>query len=434
MAHTLTTALRAQTHEHANQLHTALALVESGRLEAARAVLSRRAADEEASDDVLAALLDAKAAQARERGVALTWSAPLRPLDLLTVLGNLVDNALDAAAAPDLSAADRWVDVEVVSDAAGLLVQGGRRRPRTLRRGPRPTLRPGLVDEAHRRRRTRHGAVADAADRGGGRRGRGRRDRLGHRVHRRGAPHPPTPGGDMTARPYRVLVVEDEQLTAETYVAHLDRLPGFEVAAVAGSLLAARQVAAAGLHADGRFPFDVVLLDMNLPDGHGLDFLHQLRAAGFHGGVLALTAATDLPVVRRAVAYGVTQYLVKPFGFDEFADRLGGFRAASAMLAGDGALDGQEQVDAVFRVSRERRAEALPKGLTESTLREVVELLGADPETALSAAEVGERLGISRVTARRYLEHLERIRRVRRSARHGGRGRPEQEYRWAGRT
>ena len=104
------------------------------------------------------------------------------------------------------------------------------------------------------------------------------------------------------------------------------------------------------------------------------------------------------------------------------------------MLAGDGALDGQEQVDAVFRVSRERRAEALPKGLTEGTLREVVELLGADAETALSAAEVGERLGISRVTARRYLEHLERIRRVRRSARHGGRGRPEQEYRWAGRT
>ena len=59
VAHTLTTALRAQTHEHAIQLHTALALVESGRLEAARAVLSRRAADEEASDDVLAALLTA---------------------------------------------------------------------------------------------------------------------------------------------------------------------------------------------------------------------------------------------------------------------------------------------------------------------------------------------------------------------------------------
>lgn len=238
----------------------------------------------------------------------------------------------------------------------------------------------------------------------------------------------------MSARPYRVLVVEDEALTAQTYVDHLHRMPGFEVAAVAGSLLEARKVTAAGLHADGRFPFDVVLLDMNLPDGHGLDFLQQLRGAGFHGGVLALTAATDLPVLRRAVAYGVVQYLVKPFGFDEFAARLGGFRAASALLAGGGALEGQEQVDAVFRVSRERRAEELPKGLTEGTLREVVDLLGADPGRGHSAAEVGERLGISRVTARRYLEHLERIRRVRRSARHGGRGRPEQEYRWAGRT
>ena len=92
----------------------------------------------------------------------------------------------------------------------------------------------------------------------------------------------------------RVLVVEDEQLTAETYVAHLDRLPGFEVAAVAGSLLAARQVAAAGLHADGRFPFDVVLLDMNLPDRHGLVLCRQLRAAGLVVDVIAVTAAREV--------------------------------------------------------------------------------------------------------------------------------------------
>ena len=234
----------------------------------------------------------------------------------------------------------------------------------------------------------------------------------------------------MAERPYRVLVVEDEESTAHTYAEYIGRLPGFEVAALARSLLEARQVTAAGLHGEGRFGFDVVLLDMNLPDGHGLDFLMQLRAAGFQGGVLALTAATDLPVVRRALSLGVVQYLVKPFGFEEFADRLGGFRAASAMLAGAGRLSGQEQVDAVFRVSRERRAEELPKGLTEGTLREVVELLSADPATARSAAEVAAALGIPGVTARRSLEHLERIRRVVRGARHGTRGRPEQEYRW----
>lgn len=225
-------------------------------------------------------------------------------------------------------------------------------------------------------------------------------------------------------REYRVLVVEDEELTAQTYVDYIGRMQGFAVAHVAGTLDSARRRLAAGLHRDGKFDVDVVLLDLNLPDGHGLDLLQQLRTAGFQGGVLALTAATELPVLRRAISLGVVQYLVKPFGFEEFSERLSGFRAAAGLLAGSGRLAGQEQVDEVFRASGRRGREELPKGLTEGTLNEVVELV--------RAAEVGEACGVSRVTARRYLEHLERTGRVRRTARHGGRGRPEQEYRWDG--
>jgi response regulator of citrate/malate metabolism len=232
-------------------------------------------------------------------------------------------------------------------------------------------------------------------------------------------------------REYRVLIVEDAALTAQTYEDYLARLPGFRAVHTAGTLASARQFVAAGLHRDGRFGFDVVLLDLNLPDGHGLDLLQQLRAAGFQGGVLALTAATELPVVRRAFSLGVVQYLVKPFGFDEFAERMTGFRAAARMIAGTGRLSGQEQVDEVFRTSGRRGREELPKGLTEGTLTEVVELLRT-VDGGRSAAEVGQACGVSRVTARRYLEHLERTGKVSRSARHGGRGRPEQEYRWAG--
>lgn len=129
VAHTLTSALRAQTHEHANQLHTALSLVEAGRLESAKAVLSRHERPGQDSEDVVIALLAAKAAQARERGVALEHRvglarpAPLDALDLITVVGNLVDNALEAAGAPEVPEADRWVDVEVGSGAEGLVVQ-----------------------------------------------------------------------------------------------------------------------------------------------------------------------------------------------------------------------------------------------------------------------------------------------------------------------
>ena len=124
----------------------------------------------------------------------------------------------------------------------------------------------------------------------------------------------------MTAADLRVLIVEDEPITARTYAGYLERVPGFRAAATAHTLDQARRVLHAALRGDGRV--DVVLLDLNLPDGHALDLLAQVRGAGFTGAVLALTAATELPVVRRALALGVTQYLVKPFGFDEFAQRL----------------------------------------------------------------------------------------------------------------
>ncbi|MCG7421529.1 GHKL domain-containing protein [Micrococcus porci] len=128
LSRTLTAALRSQTHEHANQLHTALALLDSGRTDAARDVLTRHRRPDQDAEDVVSALLEAKAAQAAERGVELTYAvrlsapAPLAALDLVSVVGNLVDNALDAAA-DAAEPAGRWVDADVTCDADGLLVQ-----------------------------------------------------------------------------------------------------------------------------------------------------------------------------------------------------------------------------------------------------------------------------------------------------------------------
>lgn len=127
-ARTLTAALRAQTHEHANQLHTALSLLDTGRIAAARDVLSRHQRPSRDAADVVTALLEAKTAQAGRRGVQLDHRVrldappPLRTLDLVSVVGNLVDNALDAAAAR-ADPEDRWAEAEVVSDEHGLVVQ-----------------------------------------------------------------------------------------------------------------------------------------------------------------------------------------------------------------------------------------------------------------------------------------------------------------------
>ncbi|WP_327178042.1 sensor histidine kinase [Streptomyces sp. NBC_01335] len=111
-------ALRAQAHEAANRLHTVVSLIELGRAEEAvgfataelelAQVLTDRVVGSVA-EPVLAALLLGKAAQANERGVELVLAEDSRiddgvlpdtlaQRDLVTVLGNLIDNALDAAA------------------------------------------------------------------------------------------------------------------------------------------------------------------------------------------------------------------------------------------------------------------------------------------------------------------------------------------------
>lgn len=134
---TLGDALRAQTHEHGNRMHTAVALLELGRSDEAIEILTETSRQSQslvdqvtarrAGDPAVGALLLGKASQARERGIDWrvriapdTPTSPLSPVDSVAVLGNLIDNAMDAAS----DSADRWVEV-VLEPAAddGILLE-----------------------------------------------------------------------------------------------------------------------------------------------------------------------------------------------------------------------------------------------------------------------------------------------------------------------
>ena len=222
----------------------------------------------------------------------------------------------------------------------------------------------------------------------------------------------------------RVLVVEDEQLAAEAHAAYTNRVEGFEVAAVARSASEAMRK----LEADPEI--DLILLDMHLPDGHGLGLLQRLRAAGHLCDVIAVTSARDADVVRHAVAQGVVLYLLKPFSFANFRAKLEQYAAYRDQLAAASTDVVQADVDQLFGTLRARGSSAaLPKGMSPESHRQVTEVLRASAQ-ALSASEVAERIGASRVTARRYLEHLADEGLVERAQRYGGSGRPEVEYAW----
>ena|SRR5215207_2328740 len=222
----------------------------------------------------------------------------------------------------------------------------------------------------------------------------------------------------------RVLVVEDDTMLAAAHQELVGRVPGFEVIGVAHSggealrFLAVRQV-------------DLILLDIYLPDMTGLDVCRAVRAQGRTTDVIAVTSARDLDVVRAAVTQGIVQYLLKPFTFASLRDKLIQYadyrRQVTTTEPPQVAV--QQDVDRVLATLRAPGRPAQPKGMSEDTLAAVVRTLQAT-SAELSAAQVADDIGVSRVTARRYLEHLAEQRLATRSPRYGGAGRPEYLYRW----
>jgi response regulator of citrate/malate metabolism len=221
----------------------------------------------------------------------------------------------------------------------------------------------------------------------------------------------------------RVLVVEDEPVAAEAHTAYVGRVEGFAVVATVGTSQAA-------LKTLQDREIDVVLLDMNLPDRHGLDVVRAMRAAGHRADVIAVTSARDLEIVRAAVSLGIVQYLLKPFVFATLRDRLLAYRSYREQLTAGTQVGTQAEVDEVFASVRVAGEPRLPKGMGEELLSRVSRVL-READGGRSASELGEALGVSRVTARRYAEYLCETKVVLRRSRYAGAGRPEVEYLWA---
>jgi response regulator of citrate/malate metabolism len=221
----------------------------------------------------------------------------------------------------------------------------------------------------------------------------------------------------------RVLVVEDEPIAAEAHTAYVSRVSGFVPVATVGTSQAA-------LKALQDKHIDVVLLDMNLPDRHGLDVVRAMRAAGHRADVIAVTSARDLEVVRAAVSLGIVQYVLKPFVFATLRERLLAYRAYRDQHAAGQEISTQAEVDEVFAGARSGGDTHLPKGMGEELLTRVSRTI-READGGRSASELGEILGVSRVTARRYAEHLCETKVVVRRSRYAGAGRPEVEYLWS---
>ena len=219
----------------------------------------------------------------------------------------------------------------------------------------------------------------------------------------------------------RTLVVDDDFRVAELHCAYVEQVKGFTVAGRA-------HTGGQALESVERLRPELVLLDIYLPDMSGLEVLRRLRE-GENGtvDVISITAAREVESLRAAMRGGVVHYLIKPFLFAAFEEKLLSYAAARVRMD-NLARANQGDVDRIFGALRSARSEPLPKGLSDTTLDMVWKALRGS-NSGLAAAAVAEIAGVSRVTARRYLDHLCQLGKAELTMRYGSPGRPEHRYR-----
>ncbi len=220
----------------------------------------------------------------------------------------------------------------------------------------------------------------------------------------------------------RILIAEDDRRIAEIQRRFVEKLEDVELCGIAHSLEDARDLI------EVMAP-DLILLDIYFPDGSGLELLRELRAQDSSSDVILITAAKEVDSLRSALRGGVFDYILKPLVFERLEEAVSRYRDHLRHLSGLVQI-AQKEVDVLLPRSSDaspsKRPERLPKGIDSITLDKIREVVSSGKQW--SAEEVGNAMGASRTTARRYLEFLVGLGELKAEVTYGSVGRPERRY------
>lgn len=218
-----------------------------------------------------------------------------------------------------------------------------------------------------------------------------------------------------------ILIVEDETPLAEMHAEFIKKTEMCKQLWLAGNLSQARMMIE-------RFKPDLILLDNYLPDGKGIELVEELTINKFQGGIIFVTAASDMETVSDAVRYGVFDYLIKPIAYERLQQSIQRFNHFYSVLHENQDVT-QRQVDDIFNTfARGERKQTLPIGIDELTLDKVKKLFEQTAES-YTAETVAQDMGLSRTTARCYLEFCTNEGFLQAEIVYGKVGRPQRMYR-----
>ncbi|WP_409303833.1 response regulator [Peribacillus sp. SCS-155] len=226
-------------------------------------------------------------------------------------------------------------------------------------------------------------------------------------------------------RDLEVLIVEDDLRIAEIQRRFIEQIDGFQTIGIAASYMEAKSFMEL-------MQPDLLLLDVYFPDMNGMDLLKEIKQFHSQMDVIMITAAKEIDNVQKAISFGVFDYVIKPVIFERFKQsllRYRNYRLKLEHLTEEKYALSQHDVDKLMRRELDSSDDRpqLPKGIDPLTLVKVLHVLGKGGG-GLTAESVAKEIGVSRTTARRYLEHLIFEEKIEADLAYGTVGRPERVY------
>ena len=197
---------------------------------------------------------------------------------------------------------------------------------------------------------------------------------------------------------YKVLIVEDDPMVSLINEQYVNRNKAFRV------VKKCKDGKSALAYLENN-DVDLIVLDVYMPLMDGFETLRQIRKNKKSVDIIMVTAANDRASLEEALHLGVVDYLVKPFTYDRFRIALDKYVSQVAALKDLDTLN-QKNIDFIIENAHKKSEELYPKGIQEKTLQTILDEMKKNPSKWMTGDEIAERIGLTGVTVRRYLNHL----------------------------
>ncbi|MEH7120936.1 response regulator [Neobacillus vireti] len=216
----------------------------------------------------------------------------------------------------------------------------------------------------------------------------------------------------------KTVIVEDDPMVAEINRIYLEKMDGFELVAMARSVEEALPILQEN-------KVDLILLDIQMPRDNGWSLLSNIRGLGSEIDVIIITASCDNASIKKGLRFGAVDYLIKPFEFERFQSALLSYQKNQMRINEQERLN-QVDLDQLVLHKEQKFTEGydLPKGLTKNTLCKVWRQVNEMGRTSFSTEEIACKVGISRISMRKYVKFLADIHALETDMVYGTIGRP----------